>query len=356
MKIVFLNIYNGLVNRGSERSTHELASYLGKKHEVYLIAGKESRSKVNYQTYVIYPVFPKYPDTSFCFLRKFYLDCWSLQILLFTLKAIPFLWKKHFDIVIPVNGGWQTVICRLLTWLQKSKLVIIGRAGIGRDDAWNLLWRPDIFVALTVSAFKWAKERARGLPIVHIPNAVNLSQFYPEGSSAQIPLKPPIILCVGAFTPNKQIEKTISTMVELKDVSLLILGEGPQYRYLKDLGKKLLGEERFLITSVTHDEMPKYYRAAKLFTLVSKTGEAFGNVYLEAMACNLPVVATNDETRKEIIGDTGLLVNPENIDEYVIALKKTIQKDFGDLPRRQAEKFSWEEVGRRYEELFETLR
>lgn len=351
MKIAFLNIYNGLVDRGAERSTHELASYLSKKHEVYLIAGGENKNKTVYKTYKIRPLFSRQKDTSFSIWRKFYLDCWSLQILIFTFRALPFLVKKNFDIIIPVNGGWQTVLCQFLTWLQRGKMVIIGRAGIGRDDAWNLFWKPDTFVALTRHAFVWAEKRAKNVNIVYIPNGVNLAQFCPNISPAQIGLKSPIILCACALNPNKQVELTIRAVAKLKEGSLLVLGEGLRYQYLYNLGNELLGKDRFMVTAVSHDDMPKYYSLAKIFTLVSRSGEAFGNVYLEAMACNLPVVATDDETRREIIGEAGLFVAPGDTQEYVRMLETALRKDFGNIPREQAEKFSWDRIILKYEKM-----
>lgn len=356
MKIVFLNIYNGLVDRGAERSTQELASYLAKKQEAYLIQGKKAKEKTIYKTHVVSPICPKHKDTSFSFWRKFYLDCWSLQIFIFTLKAVPFLLRERFDIVIPVNGGWQTVLCKIITWIQKSKMVIIGRAGIGRDDAWNLLWKPDAFVALTGSSFDWAKKRTKNVNVVYIPNGVDLKKFRPDVKPVKIPLKLPVILYAGALTPDKNIEKTIRAVARLRKASLVILGKGFQYQSLKQLGDRLLGRERFLITSVPPNEMPNYYTAVDLFTFVSREGEAFGNVYLEAMASNLPVVAGRDEARKDIIGEAGFLVDSENLDEYAEALKKALERDFGDIPRKQAEKFSMEKIGRLYEKLFESIK
>lgn len=355
MKIAFLNIYNGLVNRGSERTTKELASYLSRKNEIHLIQGKETVEKTNYESYIIKPLFPNLADTSFSFLRKLYLDLWSLQILLFSLRAVPFLWKQHFEIVIPVNGGWQTALCRLITWFRKSKLVIIGRAGIGRDDRWNLVWRPDTFVALTTLAYQWAKKKSNKVNIVYIPNGVNLSEFQPNATPVSLSLKPPIILCVGAFTPNKQIELTIKAVHKVKKASLLLLGKGPQFVDLKKMGETLLGKDRFTITSVLPQEMPRFYAAANLFTLVSKTGEAFGNVYLEAMATNLPVIATKDETREEIVEEAGILVDPRNLDRYAETIRTVLNKNYGDIPRKQAEKFSWEKIGYEYEKLFKKI-
>jgi len=118
---------------------------------------------------------------------------------------------------------------------------------------------------------------------------------------------------------------------------------------------KLLEKDRFLILSVPYKEIPKYYRIAHVFTLVSKTGEAFGNVYLEALASNLPIVATDDTTRREIVGGAGIFVDPNNIDQYADALNTMLNKNIGNMPIDQSSKFSWEKIASKYEKTFLSL-
>ncbi len=106
---------------------------------------------------------------------------------------------------------------------------------------------------------------------------------------------------------------------------------------------------------VEYKDMPKYYRAVDIFTLPSWGNEAFGMVYLEAMACGLPIVATDDDLRHEIIRNAGVYVHPTNILEYTKGLEKALEKKWGSIPRKQAEKFGWDEVTQKYEELFNYL-
>lgn len=355
MKIAFLNIYNGLVNRGAERSTYELVKRLAENHEVYLIQGGIGRESTNYKMVVIKPLCPTAQDSSCSILRKFYLDIWSLQILFFTLKSLPFLCKQKFDVVVPINGGLQILLCKILTLLQKTKLIAIGRAGIGRDDKWNLLMKPNIFVALTKVQQRWAKDFTKSVTIVHIPNGIDVKRFQPKGEKAEIKLKKPVVLCVGAFIPYKNIDLTIKAVSKMSFASLLVLGDGPLKDKISQLGNNLLGRERFLLSDADSFEMPKYYRTADVFTLASKTGEAFGNVYLEAMASNLPIVATDDESRREIIGQAGYFVDPKDIEKYSQMLEKALKTDFDEKPREQAKKYSWNEVVKKYETILISL-
>ncbi|OGG00200.1 hypothetical protein A3D78_01070 [Candidatus Gottesmanbacteria bacterium RIFCSPHIGHO2_02_FULL_39_14] len=349
MRIIFLNIYQGLIQRGAERSTEELCKRLGYHHQITLIQGGNNKNSGKYQIISLPVLFSKLPDSSTGLLRKFYLDDWSLQILFFTIFAIPFLLKSRFDILIPVNGGWQTLICKIISFIKKCKLVIIGRAGIGRDDAWNLLLKPDLFIALTKRGEEWAKKREPEVRIVTIPNGVDLEMFNPRISPARIYLPPPVIIAAAALTPNKRLELTIKAVTAMKKkASLLILGSGPLFKKLSSLGNTLLGNSRFKIIPVSLTDIPHYYRVGKLFSLASVENEAFGNVYLETLACNLPVVAPAGY-RREIIGKAGLYFRQNSITAYAKSLDQALNINFGNFPRRQAEKFSWHKIIPLYE-------
>ena len=101
--------------------------------------------------------------------------------------------------------------------------------------------------------------------------------------------------------------------------------------------------------------MPEIYSRANVFTLASKTYESFGIVLVEAMASGLPVVATDDPIRREIVGDAGLFVDPTDTDAYAAAIEKALNTDWGNKPRKQAEKFDWDVIAKQYEDLFNTL-
>lgn len=344
MKIAFLNIYQGIVSRGAENFVKEASSRLKEKHQVDVFSaeGKISEPKARSQTPITF---------SGKILYKLYLDSHSRRVLCFTLSVLPKILKKNYDWIIPVDGGWQVLILKILQKIGKYKILVSGQAGIGRDDLRNLRLKPDVFVALTQRAGKWAKEITREVRVVYIPNGVDLKKFNPEVKPAKINLERPIIICVAGLNPYKRVDLTIKAVSKLDKGSLLLLGDGPEREKTESLGQKLLGPKRFLRTTVSYEEMPSYYTTCDLFTLVSESSEAFGSAYLEAMASGLPVVATDDESRREIIGEAGLFVNPENLEEYAQTLEKALKIDFGNKPRQQAQKFSWDKITSQYEEI-----
>lgn len=357
MKIAFLSIYSGSVNRGVETVVKELGERLSQNHEIHVYQNGNPTGGEKYKVFKI-RIFseenwPK--DTSGQKIRrKFYLDYYSREITVFTLKILPQLVRERYDVIVPLNGGWQAAICSLLRPLHKAKIAISGQAGIGKDDFWNLKWNPDAFIALTSPMKEWAEKTNPKIKIEQIPNGVDLKKFHPDVAPADIDLPHPIICCNAALVPYKRVDLTIKAIAKMENASLLLIGDGILKDEISKLGKSLLGN-RYLRLSVSHEEVPKYYKSCDLFTMVSASQEAFGIVYLEAMATNLPVVATNDATRHEIVGDAGLFVDPEDIDQYARTLEEALDKNFNNEPRNQAEKFNWDKIAENYESLFSSL-
>lgn len=309
MKIAILSRYQDHVNRGVESFVEELSKRLSKNHQVDVFSGLNSD-----------------------------------QIL----KII----RDKYDVVMPMNGRMQSLKASLGRMFGGYKLLIGGHSGIGRDDIWNIVVaRPDVFVALTEQMGDWAKKWGAGIKIVKINNGVDLVKFIPYGEKLKFDLARPIILSVGSLVWYKQHEKALMAISKLKEGSLLIVGDGEEKKSIESLAKSLGMQNRFKIIKLNYEDMPKVYRSVDLFTLPSWDREAFGLVYLEAMATNLPVVAPNDRARKEIVGEAGLFVDVSNIESYAEAIKKALSKDWNNIPRKQAEKFSWDDIAKKYEDL-----
>jgi len=336
MKLAFINIYQGLVERGAETFVREVSARLAKTHEVKIFSGK------------------KLPPTRWPVLWRFFLEPQAITIGLFTLKCLPTIWREKYDVVIPVNGGWQAALVRLITWCYGGKVIISGQSGMGWDDRNNLWCFPDIFVALSRPALTWAKKVNPFARVEQISNGVDNKKFKPDGEKINFFLKKPILLCVAALTKTKRIDLVIKAVAGLKTASLLVVGQGPEKDKLQKLGARLLGT-RFEINSFKYEDMPKVYRSADLFTLVSEPYYAFENVLVEAMASGLPVVANYDPIRKEIVGKAGILVEPTDLNAYVAALTKALKTNWSDRPRRQAAKFDWDKIAGQYDKLIKSI-
>ena len=311
MKIAILNKYQNRVARGAETFVFELSNRLSEHYKVDVIAD------INY-----------------------------LNLL-----------KGKYDVIIPTNGRFQVVLVRIISLLTGAKMIVSGQSGMGWDDKVNLYSCPNAFVALSKKALAWAKEVNPRVKSLYIPNGVDLTKFNPKGKVYKTRIKKPVVLCGGAFTPQKRMDLSIKAVAKLPGVSLLMVGGGGELRgELERYGEKILGKDRFELLSVPFEKMPEIYRAADVFTLPSRPSESFGNVLVEAMATNLPVVATNDPVRSGIVGEAGLLVDPTDTKAYAKAIEKALNQNWEGKPREQAKKFSWDEIAKKYEDLFNELK
>ncbi|OGM31293.1 hypothetical protein A2803_03820 [Candidatus Woesebacteria bacterium RIFCSPHIGHO2_01_FULL_44_21] len=305
MKIAILSYYSGQVDRGVETWAKNLKEKLPNKFDVDILGG--DRPALN-------------------FFEKFFY--FSLHFF----SHIAHI--RSADIVIPTNGSIQTFICRIVTWLLAKPMIVFGHAGPGADDKWNLLCSPNIFVVFSNSQKKWVeKYKLPWTRVVVIPHAVDTTRFTPARKK---PGKN-IILCVAANIPSKRVNLVEMAVKKLTGYQFIAVGKGNP-------------------VEVSHAEMPVIYQKADVFCFVPWEREAFGLVFLEALASNLPVVTIDDDVRREIVGDSGIFVkNPENVLEIAGAMKKAREKNWGDEPRRQAEKFGWDKIEKKYENLFMNL-
>src|SRR3989344_5086749 len=99
----------------------------------------------------------------------------------------------------------------------------------------------------------------------------------------------------------KRVDLLIKAVAKMDNVELLVVGKGPEKQNLEQLIKELKIDERVKIIESNHDQMPRLYYEAQVFSLPSMSIEAFGVAYLEAMACGLSVVGPNDKLREMIV-------------------------------------------------------
>ncbi|MDR0797760.1 MAG: glycosyltransferase family 4 protein, partial [Nitrososphaerota archaeon] len=144
------------------------------------------------------------------------------------------------------------------------------------------------------------------------------------------------------------------------NVVFIVAGKGPDmasiHMQIESMG---LEKNIKLAGFVADDDLPLFYNMADLFVLPSKTGEGLPLVALEAMACGLPVVATDVGGISEIlVNGFGKLVpanNPEALAEAIVEFISTNIVCCDKLRAVVEERFSWDRNVGRLTEIYEEL-
>jgi glycosyltransferase involved in cell wall biosynthesis len=140
----------------------------------------------------------------------------------------------------------------------------------------------------------------------------------------------------------------------------VIGGDGPERSKLEQLAeRKNLGAKTTFLGLLSREQVAAHLQQAHAFVLASHF-EAFGVVYIEAMASGLPVLATRAGGPESFIRESeGLLVEPQNHEALAIAMEELFENYHTFNPeaiRQYAKKhFGGESVARQYIELFKGI-
>jgi len=173
------------------------------------------------------------------------------------------------------------------------------------------------------------------------------------------------VLFVGRITPHKNLDNIIRAISLLNDsVTLVVIGPTVDPAYQADMERlaRELGVDARFVGPVPDESLVRYYSSSLALVLPS-SGELFGLVLVEAMACELPVIANRARGIPFAVDDgmTGFLVTPGDVRQLSNRLQlllnnHEIAEKIGVAGRRRVlEKFTWERVAdralRAYEEV-----
>lgn len=145
-----------------------------------------------------------------------------------------------------------------------------------------------------------------------------------HGTPSVLQVKPyiskvPYIFTVAANYPHKNLSTLITVFNTLskkyKDLILIVSGLG---------GKKKSNKNIKYLGYVSRKELAELYAGATVFVF-SSAYEGFGYPVLEAMSYKVPVVSSNAFSLSEVVSNSGILVNPYDIENYVKAISSLLE-------------------------------
>jgi glycosyltransferase involved in cell wall biosynthesis len=255
-------------------------------------------------------------------------------------KGVLTIYDLTFMLFPEYHGkGMQAITRDIRKYVSRSDCVIAISEHTKRDIMEHLQV-PEERVRVTMLA---ADERYRP---VNDPEAITTakSKFGIDGD---------YILYTGTLEPRKNIPALIRAYAQLRHEAkithrLVLAGKkGWLYDEILESVRTLGLEKDVIFTGYVADEDMLYlYNGAELFVYPSFY-EGFGLPPLEAMACGCPVVTSNTSSLPEVMGDAGLMVDPNRPEELAEAMWRIL--DNGELRSelrakglQRAAEFSWQ--------------
>jgi glycosyltransferase involved in cell wall biosynthesis len=244
----------------------------------------------------------------------------------------------------------------------------------------------DMF-GLTGTLFKWLQKKIIAkvdkLTVVstalrvHAISLVNRDdiEVIPMGIDLTGIFTPPVfsgrnsneLLFVGRLVEQKGLQYLIQAMPEIlrnyPQVTLTIAGDGPEREYLRRLADvSRVGEHVQFLGAVENAALKELYRRAAMFVSPS-LAEGFGLVFVEALGCACPVVATGLPAIRDVVidGVTGLTCQRKNGADLAAKVcflfeHPELREKLGSVGRLHVqERFDWATISHRYAALIDEL-
>ncbi|MFW5928066.1 MAG: glycosyltransferase [Thermoplasmatota archaeon] len=242
--------------------------------------------------------------------------------------------------------------------LKNSRCRRTAKKTILKNSALNIIRSEDMR--------KKAVELEPGSDMMILPSkGIDTDKFKPIPSPSSSSDKAKV-LYVGRLHELKGLNYLIEAFSDVKekysDVELLIIGGGDLREELKELvHKEGLDQHVKFIGEVEHSKLIDYYQNSDIFVLPSLS-EGLSNVIMEAMACGLPVIATDVGGNSELVEheNGGFLIRSRDVPSLSKALERLLKdpelrKHMGKFNRKRVKRFDRETVLSKKAEILEEV-
>ncbi len=227
----------------------------------------------------------------------------------------------------------------------------------------------DVRIAPSTMLIESLRKSGYRKAITYLPNAVpepekkTLTAKEKLSIKKRYNLRNRVVLHVGRLSREKSVDvvlRAFSQLSQSDDVTLLIVGDGPDRKKLELLARMLGVADRVVFTGfIPPAELLQsgLFAVADVFATAS-TMESQGMVLVEAMAFGIPIVAVAEGAVPEVVGDAGLLVhrnNPKGIAEAIDSLlgDASMRESIGRKSLRRHQLFSLPIVTDRLVHIYE---
>jgi len=205
------------------------------------------------------------------------------------------------------------------------------------------------------ASVKASLEKEYGLASEVVPTGVDTKFYFPADRAPNTRVR---VLFVGALRPFKGPQLLLRAAGRFPAADFVIVGDGLMASELQVQAQREKLTNVQFVGSLKPAALREQYRQADIFLFPSRW-EGSPKVILEAAACGLPVIARNDYRPETVVdGQTGYLGSSE--DELlqhlgVLIASAELRRTMGRASRLHSERFDWDAITRRWEDIFEGL-
>ncbi len=298
--------------------------------------------------------------------------CHAPEMLIYIISALPkalqMIRKQRYDL-IHAHFIFPDGIIAFLLWQMTGLPYLITAHGsdvpgynpdrfIQMHKVLSPLWRmvagsSKKIVCLSRFLEVLVKSALPSAKTIVIPNGFDMRRFSADRK------KTGNILIITRMFKRKGVQYVLEAIQELDmDAEVHIVGDGPYLNRLKQLAKTTHANIYFHgFLDNRSEKFKELLENASIFVFPSES-ENFPLVLLEAMAAGLAIITTKNTGCEEVVGDTGLLVDPGDTKGLRKALKTfldspVLRAQYGKMARKRLEEhFSWEVVAGMYVEVY----
>lgn len=337
MRVVLYNVTTGFKSGGIETYNWEIARALSKKgHDVTLVTGCGDRRKFDDISIVKVPFTARQEFWNLGWInRKFgaslrkYLERRS-----FAKNARTILQDLEPDCVIvfkPYDFGFMRALKR-----HRPGVIVVFRSG-GKDFFYTDFFNRslvDVWISCSTYNQRQIEKRYKRAVQV-IPHGVATDVFKPaerdNGFRKWIGVSESsfVAIGIGRLVKWKGFQTAIEAIAEMENVELVLIGSGGYEGALKEMCFDLgVADRVHFVGEVDNYSIPYYLQQADVYLHPSIGEEAFGITLLEAMACGLPVLASDRGAIPEVVGtDTGKILSAVEVEQWVTAIRLLKEND-----------------------------
>lgn len=285
----------------------------------------------------------------------------ELTTLASMLWHIPLVATYHNDLIR--DGSWRDHVFQLFTWLSRyttlsyAQRICFVSQGHAEQCEQRVMY-----------------QRRRAYCRV-LPNGVDTALFSPASDTWQtreklgLPLHTRVIGFVGGLDRAhhyKGLGMLLQALArpQLTNYHLLVVGDGELREDYYSTARQLGVVNRVIFAgAVAHTLLPPYYRACDVIAMPSLATESFGLVLIEALACGVPVVASDGPGVRSVVehGSDGLLIPAGDVIALETALAMLLENEssrqFMGLRGHQriTTYYDWRRIGDELVAIYEVL-